>query len=182
MQQAPLRKKSEMKLLILYLMDKIAYPLDYVTLNDMTTTDGLIGSFDFSECFAELLDAGNIRELKDENGDDVYLLTEQGERVVESLQGNLLSGIREQVYKSALSLVDFRVSGRKTEHTVAYTAGGKPVFTGSVSDARGTLFSVTLELETEDQLTRVRRNWEKRPEAIYKGVLAVLSGDADYIL
>ena len=180
--QAPLRKKSDMKLLILYLMDKLAYPLDYVTLNDMTTTDGLIGSFDFTECFAELLDAGNVRELKDENGDDVYLLTEQGERVVESLQGNLLPSIREQVYKSALALVDFRISGRRIEHTESRTPSGKPVFTGSVTDGAGTLFSVTAELETDEQLMRVTRNWEKRPEAIYKGILAVLSGDADYIL
>ena len=180
--QAPLRKKSDMKLLILYLMDKLAYPLDYVTLNDMTTTDGLIGSFDFTECFAELLDAGNVRELKDENGDDVYLLTEQGERVVESLQGNLLPSIREQVYKSALALVDFRISGRRIEHSESRTPSGKPVFTGSVADAGGTLFSVTAELETEEQLIRVTRNWERRPEAIYKGILAVLSGDADYIL
>ncbi|MBQ7161249.1 MAG: DUF4364 family protein [Clostridia bacterium] len=182
MQQAPLRKKSDMKLLILYLMDKIAYPLDYVTLNDMTTTDGLIGSFDFTECFAELLDAGNVRELKDENGEDVYLLTEQGERVVESLQGNLLPSIREMVYKSALSMVDFRISGRKIEHSVSRSENGKPVFTGGVSDSHGTLFSVTAELETDEQLTRVVRNWEKRPEAIYKGILAVISGDADYIL
>ena len=180
--QAPLRKKSEMKLLILYLMDKISYPLDYVTLNDMATADGLIGNFDFTECFAELLDAGNIKELTDENGEDVYLLTDQGERVVESLQGNLLPSIREQVYKSALAMVDFRVSGKKIEQKTGRTASGKPIFTGSVSNLRGTLFSVTAELETEEQLMRVVRNWEKRPEAIYKGILAVLSGDADYIL
>ena len=182
MQQAPLRKKSDMKLLILYLMDKIGYPLDYVTLNDMTTADGLLGSFDFAECFAELLDAGNVRELKNDAGEDVYALTEQGGRVVESLQSNLLPSIRETVYKSALSLVDFRVSGRKIEHKESLSASGKPVFCGSISDSGGTLFSVTLELETDAQLSRVVRNWEKRPEAIYKGVLAVLSGDADYIL
>ena len=180
--QAPLRKKSDMKLLILYLMDKIGYPLDYVTLNDITTADGLIGSFEFSECFAELLDAGNVSEQRDESGDDVYTLTEQGQRVVESLQSNLLPSIREQVYKSALALVDFRISGRRITQKTERTPAGKPVFTGEVADARGALFTVRCELETEEQLVRVSRNWEKRPEAIYKGILAVLSGDADYIL
>ena len=75
--QAPLRKKSEMKILILYLMNKIRYPLDFMTLHDIMTLDGLMSSFDFNECFAELLDAGNIEELKDDD-EDRYAVTAQG--------------------------------------------------------------------------------------------------------
>ena len=179
--QAPLKKKSDMKILILYLMNKIGYALDYVTLNDMITTDGLMSSFDFTECFAELLDAGNIRVVAGDSG-ELFAITEQGRRVCESLEGNLLAGIRDRIYKSALSMLDFRQSGRRTDHSVEIVPDKKPVFRCSVSDSSGELFSLRAEVESEDQLARVVNNWEKRPETVYKSILAMLAGDADYIL
>lgn len=182
MPQAPLKKKGEMKLLILYVMKKISYPLDYMTLNEISTTDGFIDGFEFAECFAELLDAGNITEFKDDSGEDVYVLTDTGSRVIENLEGDLLSGIREQVYKTAIALMDFRLSGRRVTSEVKRDEADRPVFTGTVEDATGVLFSVTAQLETEDQLQRVEMTWEKHPEHIYKSLLALLSGDAEYLM
>jgi len=180
--QAPLIKKNDMKLLILYIMSKIGYPLDYVTLNDMATTDGLMTGFDFTECFAELLDAGNVTEFKNEARGEVYGLTEQGKRVIENLEGNLLSGIREQAYKSAVAVLNFNLSGRVTKCEVERSDSGKPLFTGTVEDSTGLLFSLTIQAETDGQAALFRSNWEKRPEHVFKTVLALLSGDADYLL
>lgn len=181
--QAPLIKKSDMKLLILYVMNRIGYPLDYVTLNDMSTTDGLMGSFDFTECFAELLDAGNVRELKEgDRGEELYALTEQGVRVIENLEDNLLSGIREQVYKSAVALLDFQLSGRRVSHEIGAAEDGKPLFTAKVEDSAGQLFNVSVKLATREQAEKFAANWDKRPEHIYKSVLALLSGEAEYII
>lgn len=179
--QAQLRNKSDIKLLMLYLLKKIGYPLDYVTYNDICTVDGLIGSFDFTECFAELIDAGNIREF-DGAGEDLFTLSEQGHRVIDGLESSLMKSLRDQAYKSALSLIDFRKSGRRMEYSTGKSGDGKPVFTCSVTDNRGVLLSISASLETEDQLDRVVYNWGKRPESIYRAILGVLNGDVNYIL
>lgn len=179
--QAQLRDKSNIKLLMLYLMKKVGYPLDYVTFNDICTVDGLIGSFDFTECFAELVDAGNIRE-SGESSDDLFILSEQGHRVVEALEDTLLRSIRENAYKSALSLLDFRKSGMRMEHSAGRTGDGKPIFTCTVTNNNGVLLSLTSALESDDELDRAVYNWTRRPESVYRAILSVLNGDADYIL
>lgn len=179
--QAQLRDKSNIKLLMLYLMKKVGYPLDYVTFNDICTVDGLIGSFDFTECFAELVDAGNICSA-DGSSDDLFILSEQGHRVIETLEDTLLRSIRESAYKSALSLLDFRKSGRRMEHSTGRTGEGKPVFSCTVTDNNGVLLSLSASLESDDELARAVYNWNNRPESVYRAILGILNGDADYIL
>ena len=180
--QAPLRKKSEMKILILYLMDRVHYPLDYMTLHDIMTIDALMSSFDFNECFAELLEAGNIAELKDDAGDDKYEVTEQGSRVTEALKDSLIYSIRDKVYKTALSYINFQLSGRRTECTVTTDDKKRPVINCAVSDDSGTLMSISAVLESDEQAKKMKENWDSRPEAIYRSVLSMISGEVDYIL
>ena len=55
-----LRDKNDIKIFILYLLRHIGYPLDFVSINDIVVQDGYVGYFDFAECFAELLETGNI--------------------------------------------------------------------------------------------------------------------------
>jgi exodeoxyribonuclease VII large subunit len=116
------------------------------------------------------------------SGEDLFTLSEQGHRVIDGLEDSLLKSIRDQAYKSALSLIDFRKSGRRMEYSTGKSSDGKPVFTCSVTDNRGILLSISASLETEDQLDRVVYNWGKRPESIYRAILGVLNGDVNYIL
>ena len=51
-------------------------------INDIVVQDGVVGYFDFADCFAELLDTGNIAEEKDENG-CLYRITDQGIHVAD---------------------------------------------------------------------------------------------------
>ena len=105
--QAALKDKNDIKIFILYLMRNVGYPLEYENLNDIVIQDGVVGYFDFVECFGELLDTGNVREIKGENG-DLYEITEQGKHVSDSLEGNLLGLIRDKSLKSALRLLSFK--------------------------------------------------------------------------
>lgn len=105
--QAALKDKNDIKIFILYLMRNVGYPLEFENLNDIVIQDGVVGYFDFVECFGELLDTGNVREIKGENG-DLYEITEQGKHVSDSLEGNLLGLIRDKSLKSALRLLSFK--------------------------------------------------------------------------
>ena len=63
--QGPLKDKNDIKIFILYLLRNIGYPLDFDNINDIVVQDGIVGYFDFADCFAELLDTGNIAEEKE---------------------------------------------------------------------------------------------------------------------
>ena len=58
-----LKDKGDIKIFILYLMQNLTVPLRFSELNDIAVTDGMVGCIEFAECFAELVDTGNIRPL-----------------------------------------------------------------------------------------------------------------------
>ena len=58
-----LKKEDEIKIFILYLLDKIGYPLDYPSIGSIMMQDGIVNFFDFAQCFFSLVDAGHIREI-----------------------------------------------------------------------------------------------------------------------
>ena len=180
--QAPLRKKSEMKILILYLMNQLRYPLDYETLHDVLTLDGLMSSFDFAECFAELLETGNVVEKRDESGADRYEISAQGRHVSEELKDVIMHSIRDRVYKTAMSYINFQLSGRRTECELSTDARGRDVVTCSVSDDAGDLMRVSAVLDSREKAEAFKKNWDNHPETVYRGILALLSGDADFIM
>ncbi len=179
-----LRDKNDIKIFILYLLRHIGYPLDFVSINDIVVQDGYVGYFDFVECFAELLETGNIVELpsEEEGKEELYEITPQGVHVADNLDSRLLSSIREKSLKSALRLLSFRERGAKVKFDFQPMAGGRFTATCIISEKEEELMNVTLTLESSNQLERIRHNFYDKPEVVYKGVLAVLTGEVNYLI
>ena len=67
---AQFKEENEIKIFILYLLDKIGYPLDYPSIGSIMMQDGIVNFFDFAQCFFALVDAGHIREIvRDASGE-----------------------------------------------------------------------------------------------------------------
>ena len=72
MQPTQLTEKNDIKIFILYLLNNINQPMEYADINDIVVQDGIVGPIDFAECFAELLDSGNVIEIV-ENSKSYYM-------------------------------------------------------------------------------------------------------------
>ena len=48
-----LKDENEIKIFILYLLDKIGYPLDYPSIGSIMLQDGIVNFFDFAQCFLD---------------------------------------------------------------------------------------------------------------------------------
>ena len=63
-----LNNPDEIKIFILYLLDRIGYPLSYSDLGTIVIRDGVIDYFAYFEYFCELVESGHIVEaVQDEN-------------------------------------------------------------------------------------------------------------------
>ena len=62
-----LKSSEEIKIFILYLLDRIGYPLSYSDLGTIIIRDGVVDYFAYCEYFCELVEAGHIAE-SDEDG------------------------------------------------------------------------------------------------------------------
>lgn len=182
--QTQLKDKNDIKIFILYLMRHVGRPLDFVSINDIVVQDGYVGYFDFVECFAELLEAGNVEEIKSEgeDSDELYRVTEQGAYVVDTLDSRLINTIREKSLKSALRLLSFKERGAKVKFDFETLKNGRFKADCVISEKDDEPMRVTVTLESANQLEKIRHNFYDKPEVVYRGILAVLTGEVNYLI
>ncbi len=179
--KSPLNDKNDIKIFILYLLENIKYPLDFRTVNDIVVQNDFVGYFDFAECFAELLDAGHIiEELVDDT--PYYSISQTGSVVASQLQSNLLSSIREKSLKSALRLLSFKKRGASLSCEAEAHPDGKYSLHCKISEKNSDIMALTVTLDSPARIEKMKTTFEERPEVVYRGILALLNGDVDYLL
>lgn len=179
--QTRLKDKNDIKIFILYLMRNIGYPLDFPNINDIVVQDGIVNYFDFAECFAELIEAGNIEEIQ--NGSDtLYSVTEQGKAVSDSLQSDLMMMIREKSLKSAMRLLSFKKRGIVSKCFENKLPDGKYMFSCRVIENKEEILKIDIKVDNKKMLDRMLYNFNDHPENVYKGIISVLTGEINYLL
>ena len=168
------------KIFVLYLMENINYPLDFVTLNDIVMQTDYVMYLDLAEAFGEMLEGGLLSESERE-GEKVYEVTDRGRHVARELKSDILPGILDRALEAALRYLSFRDRGVVPRCTVTKEENGRFSVTASFEEKGVVLFSQTLLVDTEDRARRMQSNFYERPEAIYRGVHALLSGNVNYL-
>ena len=179
--QAQLRDKNDIKIFILFLLNNINQPMEFTDINDIVVQDGLVGPIEFAECFAELLDSGNVLEIV-EKGTAYYIISDKGITVAENLSSELLGFIKNKSLKSALRLISFKNGGNHIESTFKSRADGKFDFICRIMKKTDVILEVKLLVENEKQLELMKYNFNDRPEVVYRGVMALLTGEIDFLL
>ncbi len=174
-----LENQVDIKVFILYLMKNIDEPLQFATVNDIVVQDEFVGYFDFAICFSELLENGQIIEVTADK-EPLYIISDSGREILESYESSLLTIIKERALKSALRLLAFNRNGHRNVSSITETNDGFNLHCGIV-DRDKTLLSVDMFLMEKDYAEKLKANFDERAEIIYRGALALLSGDVNFI-
>lgn len=181
--QVLLKEKNDIKIFILYLMRNIGYPLDFSNINDIVVQDGIVNYFDFAECFAELIETGNIMESeKNGEGERMYSVTEQGKQVSDSLQSDIMVLIREKSLKSAMRLLDFKKRGIVIKRKSVQNPDGTYSLNLRIVEKNEDMMNLQLKIDNKRQLDRIEYYFDERPEIVYRGIMAVLTGEVNYLI
>ena len=171
---------QNVKIFVLYLMENINYPLDFVTINDIVMQTDYVMYLDFVVAFNEMLDGGLIEKAENEE-EEKYSVTEKGRHVARELKSDLLSSILDQSLARALSYLNFKKRGIVPKCTIEQIDDGRYNVSCSFIEKKVCIFSQTLTVDTLDRAKRMKENFYERPEAIYKGVLALMAGNVNYL-
>lgn len=173
--------ENEIKIFVLYLMHNIGRPLEYGDINDIVMQDGFVGGLDFADCFADLLENGNVIERRSD-GKTVYSVSDRGVQIVENLQGDIMNYVKTKGLKSALRMLDFKNRGAKIETSFEARTDGRFDLTCSIVDSGQMSMEVKIVAENAAQLELMRHQFRENPEQVYKGMLALLTGEIDYLI
>lgn len=179
--QAPLQKKTEVKVYILYVMKNIGYAVDYTHLNDSITADGPVSYFSFTECFPELIETGNIKAIESDEGEK-FVISEQGTNVVDNLLYLLIPSVQRAALACATRFTDFDKRGAVISCGYTENEDMSYRYRFEVKEKGEEVFSISLTLKNKEQVERIESNLQKNPDNIYKSIMALLSGQANYLL
>jgi len=174
--------KRNVKIFVLYLMENINYPLDFFTVNDIIMQTDYVMYLDFAESFAEMLDDELVECVgKDERGDDLYMVTQRGRIVAAELKSDILSSVLDQSLACALRYLNFKKRGIEARCTVTEAKNGKYKVSCTFTEKGEEIFRTELIVDSKNRADRMKANFAERPEAIFRGVNALLAGNVNYL-
>ena len=183
---------QQVKVFILYLLEKIGYPLDYNDLATIVIRDGYVDYFDFVTYFHELLEAGHIKSVggdEDEQNQgrafdrDSYMISDTGKMIAKGLADDLLlAAVREKSYISAMRHLSLEKRGAVIKHDLEQVGDGTYIFHCSIQDCDGLAFKLDLRADSYMQASRMRMNFEDKPDVVYRGIVALVTGNVNYLL
>ncbi len=173
---------KNVKIFVLYLMQNVGKPLDFITLNDIVMQTDYIMYLDFAEAFHMMLDDGLIRVASAEGEDPLYEITDQGRCVAETLSSDILSSILDRSLAAALRYLDFSARGVSCRAEYSRREDGRYDFRCTLVEKGEPLFTTTLIVDSEDRARRLKDNFYNRPEVVYRGIHALLAGNMNFLL
>ncbi len=178
---SPVGSIRNVKIFVLYLMENINYPLDFVTLNDIVMQTDYVMYLDFAEAFNEMLDGNLIEKLSDDDGQELYYITDRGRLVARELKSDILPSILDRSLSAALRYLDFKKRGIVAKCVIEKTDDGRYAVRATFTEKKILIFSQEIVVDTLDRAERMQNNFYERPQAIYRGVIALMAGNVNYL-
>ena len=170
------------KIFVLYLMQNINYPLDYVTINDIVMQNDYVMYIDFAEAFHEMLDADLIEICEhNEAGDPLYMVTNKGRIVATELRSEVLTSLLDKSLECALRYLDFKKRGIKISCKVEKREDGRYDVICIIKEKDDVIMQNNVVVDSLNRAKRMEDNFRDHPEIVYKGVMALLSGNINFI-
>ena len=166
--------KLDIKFLLLYLMARVAAPVDFTTLAELSFCDDGVTYFDFAESLSELVATDHLT-LTDER----YAITEKGRRNGAICEDNLPPSVRQRCDRnlSRVNAVLRRDAQIRTE--LLPRADGSVTLRMILDDDKGNLMTLDILTVSESQASRLAERFRAQPEKLYLGVLQVLLDEDD---
>ncbi len=167
----------EIKILVCYLLHNIGQELTLSQINEALLKRGLVNYFELADAMSELLESGHlvISETNDQD-EDYYRLTDLGARTAEELSDSLPLTVREKALTSAQKLLMRQRLAKENLSSIHKVQDGYMVDL-IISDIGSDLMDLSLFMPTEAEAEAVCRQFKRDPLLVYKGVLALLTGD-----
>ena len=164
-----IHNKLDIKLLVLYLVSRLAGPVDFPTLTDLALCDDGVDYFQYAEAVSELIGSGHLAR----EGDS-YVITDKGRRNSEICETSLPYSVRLRCDKN-LNACN-RALRRKNQVKSSTEPRPNGTFTVSLSldDDMGSVMDLKLMVPREDMGKILAARFRQAPEKLYSEIIDLL--------
>ena len=168
-----LRDRTEIKLLICYLLKTLKRSLTRSHINEILQEYRIANYFEVNTAISELVTAGQLTsDLCD--GDEEISLTSRAKLDVGLLERDLPRSVKEKAIRSALKILQReRIEKESIVEVMPLEHGYHICFT--VKDMQTELLKLTVYVADESQIEIAKRNFYNNATEIYSGVISALT-------
>ncbi len=174
-----LRNKSDIGILICYMLDSIGKPFLKEDLVSVIQENGLANYFETLSSISDLIKCNNIEYADDQQ--EYVQITKNGKLISRQLHTNLSLSIRQKAIRAVANFMEKRKVERENPVSIRKVEGGGYNVTFRITDGMRDLMSLTLFVPDLSEANAVKRNFHKNPERIYSIVLAAVIGEKEMI-
>lgn len=168
-----LREKSEIKLLICYLLKKLDAPVSRSKINEILQDNYIANYFVINEAISDLVKNERlICEL--ENGEEILTITQQAIYDISQIERSIPRSIREKAVNSALRIFARDRAERESRVEVTELEQGFHV-TFTLEDVGTQLLKLTVYVSDKSQVELVKRNFYDNAASIYSDIISSLT-------
>ena len=160
----------DVKVLILYVMDRVSYPVTNGEIYELCYQDDCLSYFDVCTAIPEMVKSGHLKEVEDEK----FIITEKG-KADGSLTEDSIAFTVKQRAENAVARYNrqIRRSSFVKTQVIPRESGDFSVIM-SLDDELGNLMTLELAAPDQRQAVRLGRLFEKKAEMVYNLTMAEL--------
>ncbi len=170
-----LRNRSEIGVLICYLLEYIGQPFSKDELIELIQDNGFANYFETANSLSELIKNKNI-EYTDEN-QQLIKTTKNGRLIASQLNTSLSLTIRQRAAAAASVLLKMKKTEHENPVKIKRAEGGGYNIELRITDGMRNLMSLTLFVPDISEANHIKTSFHKNPERLYSVVLAAVTGD-----
>ena len=165
-----IRDKLDIKILLLYILEKLPGPVEAVLLSDLALFDGGFTWFDYTDCLAELVETGHVTEE-----DDRYEITEKGRRNVAAVGTSIPYSVRAKADRLTAPVASRMRRERQIETASEPQPDGSSAVSLRLSDGVGEVVALRLHVPDGDTAAAVEARFRKNAEKIANRIIDLLT-------
>ncbi len=175
-----LNTKTDLKVFVLFLLDNIRYPVDKKTVMSIVEENTNEISLDYEQILIELVDSEHL--LYDElDGEKYYMISEKGRVVASELYEGLDKEFRERSLRSAIKHISLSKNETTIKAYIDKTETNRYSVTLEARDREGEIFKTSLTVSSRQEAEMIKKNFEAKPDGVYRGVLFSVTGRIEYL-
>lgn len=161
------------KLIVLYMLSKVDFPLTNAQISDFILTKGYTTYFKLQQAISELCETELIREEITHNR-TLYHLTEDGAESIQFFKNKISKAIQEDI-DNFMKEKKYELKNETAIKADYYknTAGEYSVRC-QVLEGAEPLIELTLSVPSENEAETIAANWQKKNQQVYAWLMAEL--------
>lgn len=158
------------KLIILYMLDKVDFPLTNSQISEFILDEGYTTYFKLQQTLAELTESGFVRE-EATHSRTFYHLTEEGAQTIGYFKNDISAAIQSDI-DSFLQDKRYELKNESSIKSDYYRIpSGEYAVSCKIIEKQAPMIELTVTVPTEDEAATVSNNWKNKNQEIYALVM-----------